>query len=179
MSDQKSENTHEFRDDAIHRVGEAMAKMRLMTGRRYIGRVALTRLGAGMELSDLDVMSLVSRLGEKQEITIGAIADNMRVDHSRASRMVADLVKRDLLRREASQQDARRTIVTLTEKGRAMIDSVHDTKRDVLTTALSGWPEDDIAAFATLFNRFTERMEEQANAFDAAQGRIGKADGQV
>ncbi|MDH6269249.1 DNA-binding MarR family transcriptional regulator [Rhizobium sp. SG_E_25_P2] len=176
MSDTEPKYSDTRKDDAIHRVGEAMAKMRLMTGRRYIGRVALARLGTGMELSDLDVMSLVSRLGVRQDITIGAIADNMRIDHSRASRMVADLVKRDLLRREASQQDARRTIVTLTDNGRAMIDSVHDTKRDVLTTALAGWPEEDIAAFAALFNRFTERMEEQANAFEAVQARNSKAD---
>lgn len=153
--------------DAVARIGAAMVQMRLMIGRRYIGRLAIARVGAGMELSDLDVLGLVNRLGRSQEITVGTIADGMRIDHSRASRIVADLVKRGWLRRDVSQEDARRTLVLLSEEGAKVISRVEEVKHEVLSTVLSDWTAEDIEAFATLYMRFTMKMNEQANAFDA------------
>ncbi|MFM2279330.1 MAG: hypothetical protein RLZZ444_1561 [Pseudomonadota bacterium] len=170
MTMENAANQNERNPD-IDRIGTAMARMRLMIGRRYIGRVAIARLDAGMELSDLDVLSLVNRLGRDREITIGTVAENMRVDHSRASRVVADLVKRGMLKREVSQEDARRTIVALTAEGRTYVDRVHDIKQDVLSTALADWPAEDIAEFARLYNRFMLSMEQQANAFDDEQSK--------
>lgn len=158
-----------LRDDDIGRIGAAMAKMRLLVGRRYIGRMAIARLGAGLELSHLDLLSIVNRLGRDREVTIGIVAEHMRIDHSRASRVVAELVKRGVLRREVSQEDARRTIVTLTEDGMAMIEQVHAIKHEVLTTALSDWTTEELAAFASLYNRFLTNMEQQAAASDASK----------
>ena len=97
--------TEDERMRQIASIGDSMAKMRLMVGRRYIGRLAVARVGAGMELSHLDTLVLVRRLSETQEVTIGAIAAQMRIDHSRASRIVAELVQRGQLHRDASQQD--------------------------------------------------------------------------
>lgn len=158
--------TEEERVRQIASIGDSMAKMRLMVGRRYIGRLAVARVGAGMELSHLDTLVLVRRLAATQEVTIGALAEQMRIDHSRASRIVAELVKRGQLRRDVSQQDARRTIVTLTETGAAILSKMHEVKRETLTQALSDWSEQDVADFARLYDRFMSRMHAQAMAFD-------------
>jgi DNA-binding MarR family transcriptional regulator len=76
-----------------------------------------------------------------------------------------------MLKREVSQEDARRTIVALTAEGRTYVDRVHDIKQDVLSTALADWPAEDIAEFARLYNRFMLSMEQQANAFDDEQSK--------
>lgn len=153
---------------AFTRIGAAMGRMRIMTGRRYIGRLAISRVGAGLELSHLDVLSMVRRLGLEQEVTVGAVAEQLRIDHSRASRIVTDLVKRGVVRRAASQEDGRRTIVTLTEDGMHLLGRVNGVKEEVLAKVLSDWSQEDMAAFATLYTRFIERLEAQAGDFDTA-----------
>lgn len=167
MDQHKDQKDQAMAGDPIVSIGDSMAKMRLLIGRRYIGRVALARIGKGMEISHLDVLGLVRRLSGKQEVTIGAVAEQMRIDHSRASRIVAELVRRGEVRREASQEDARRTIVTLTAEGRALLEQMHDVKHELLSQALADWPEEDVATFARLYDRFMRTMTEQANAFDA------------
>jgi DNA-binding MarR family transcriptional regulator len=157
----------EERAEDIRRIAGAMAKMRLLIGRRYIGRLAISRVGTGIELSHLDVLALVKRLGHEQEVTVGTIADHLRLDHSRASRIVAELVKQGVLRRQASQEDARRTIVTLTRKGADLRAQLESVKFEVLSQILSDWREDEVAAFAELYNRFTEKMQQQATTFEA------------
>ena len=160
--------TEDERMRQIASIGDSMAKMRLMVGRRYIGRLAVARVGAGMELSHLDTLVLVRRLSETQEVTIGAIAAQMRIDHSRASRIVAELVQRGQLHRDASQQDARRTIVTLTDSGSEILSKMRDVKQESLTHALSDWSEQDLDDFARLYERFMQRMHEQSMAFEDA-----------
>jgi DNA-binding MarR family transcriptional regulator len=155
------------REEDIRRIGGTMAKMRLLIGRRYIGRLAISRVGAGIELSHLDVLGLVKRLSHAQEVTVGTIADHLRIDHSRASRIVAELVKNGVLRRQASQEDARRTIVTLTRKGADIRAQLESVKFEVLSQVLSDWREDEVAAFAQLYDRFTEKLQQHAMAFEA------------
>lgn len=167
MDDRTHNLGHTDEADPIGKIGEAMARMRIMVGRRYIGRLAIARAGAGMELSHLDVLGLVNRLSKTQEVTIGMVAEQMRLDHSRASRVVTELVKRGALRREASQQDARRTIVALTDQGAGMLRQLEEVKREVLGQVLADWPQEDVDNFARLFARFTRQMGEQAAAFDA------------
>jgi DNA-binding MarR family transcriptional regulator len=154
------------REEDIRRIAGAMAKMRLLIGRRYIGRLAISRVGAGIELSHLDVLGLVKRLSHTQDVTVGSVADHLRIDHSRASRIVAELVKNGVLRRQASQEDARRTIVTLTRKGADLRAQLESVKFEVLSQVLSDWRPDEVAAFAELYNRFTEKLQQQATAFE-------------
>ena len=158
------------RDEDITRISGIMARMRLLIGRRYIGRLAISRAGAGLELSHLDILSLVRRLSRTQEVTVGALAEQMRLDHSRVSRVVADLVKRGVLRREASQEDARRTLVVLTDEGVAWLDRLNEVKHEVIGQILSDWSHEDLDRFADLYERFVEMFEQHAAANDGGAG---------
>ena len=163
------------RADDIVRIAGIMGRMRLLIGRRYIGRLAISRVGAGLELSHLDMLSLVRRLARTQEVTVGALAEHMRLDHSRVSRIVADLVRRGILRREASQEDARRTLVALTPDGIAWLDRMNEVKHEVIGQVLAGWSPEQLRAFADLYDRFVEDFERHASAYEA--GEDGKAAG--
>ena len=166
MNTMTREKTKAPGSDDIARIAGVMGRMRLLIGRRYIGRLAISRAGAGLELSHLDMLSLVRRLSKTQEVTVGALAEQMRLDHSRVSRVVAELVKRGVLRREASQEDARRTLVVLTEDGIAWLERMNEVKHEVIGQILSDWSAEDLEVFATLYDRFVDGFEKHATTLD-------------
>lgn len=142
-----------------------MARMRLLIGRRFIGRVAIRKIGAGMELSHLDVLSIIRRSRDRQEVTVGSIAEQMRIDPSRGSRIVADLVKRGILKRVVSQMDARRTVVEMTPEGEKLLAQIDEAKTETITSIVGDWPVEDRLRFAALFDRFVTGFEQRYQQF--------------
>jgi DNA-binding MarR family transcriptional regulator len=140
----------------IEQIGDAMRRMRVLTGRRIIGRQALKRMGNGLELSHLDVISVVRRA---QDVTIGMVADEMRIDPSRASRIIGELVTQGVLERRASQNDARRTIIELTNFGHTIVSVAEKTKSEILQEVIGDWPVEDTENFARLYQAFTKGLE--------------------
>ncbi|MGO6940663.1 MarR family winged helix-turn-helix transcriptional regulator [Rhizobium johnstonii] len=138
----------------VPRIGRSMARMRLMTGRRLIGRLAIQSAAPGLELSHLDVLDAVRRAQPAGEVTVGMIAEMLRIDPSRASRVVADMVGRNVLRREASQADARRIVVVMTEVGQDLLAEIVAQKLAIISEIVSDWPQEDVERFAELFERF-------------------------
>ncbi|WP_409233708.1 MarR family winged helix-turn-helix transcriptional regulator [Rhizobium sp. WCS2018Hpa-16] len=145
-------------DEVLH-ISQTMTRMRLMIGRRIIGRMAIARLAPGLELSHIDVLDVVHRAA--QPATVGAIADAMRLDPSRGSRVVAEMVGRGLLKREVSQEDARRSLVVITPLGHTILGEMRSAKVSIIREVVSDWPEQDVADFARLFDRFIGRFEQR------------------
>ncbi|PDS79535.1 MarR family winged helix-turn-helix transcriptional regulator [Rhizobium sp. L43] len=141
-------------EENVPRIGRSMGRMRLMTGRRLIGRLAIQSAAPGLELSHLDVLDAVRRAQPAGEVTVGMIAEMLRIDPSRASRVVADMVGRNVLRREASQADARRIVVVMTEVGQNLLAEIVAQKLAIISEIVSDWPEEDVERFAALFERF-------------------------
>ncbi|MBW9065724.1 winged helix-turn-helix transcriptional regulator [Rhizobium herbae] len=147
-------------DSEAHRawIGQSMGRWRVLIGRRVLARLAIDKIG--LELTHLEVLEAVRRAEPEGEVTVGAIADFLRIDPSRASRIVSDMVARGALRREASQADARRILVVMTDVGKKMTAEVQAVKRGVIESVLADWPEEDVAAFARLFDRFVTGFEQ-------------------
>ncbi|MDO9416620.1 MarR family winged helix-turn-helix transcriptional regulator [Pararhizobium sp.] len=141
-------------------ISQSMGRWRLLIGRRVISRLAIRNAAPGLEITHLDVLDAVWRAQPEGEVTVGAIAEFMRIDASRASRIVADMVARGALQREASQTDARRIIVVMTKLGNTIMQEVKAVKRGLIESILAGWPEDDVASFSVLFDRFVTSFEE-------------------
>ncbi|MGV8936143.1 MAG: MarR family winged helix-turn-helix transcriptional regulator [Allorhizobium sp.] len=147
-------------NDGIARIGGAMTRMRLLMGRRVIGRLALSNVAPDLELSHLDVLEVVRRIGQTGEATVGAIAETMRVDPSRGSRMVAELVQRGVLRRDVSQADGRRAVVELTARGRSLFEEIHAVKTGIIAKITADWEPDDVTRFGRLFETFITAFEQ-------------------
>src|SRR6218665_2561537 len=105
--------------DDIAFISDTMARMRMMIGRRMISRLALANVTPGLELSHVDVLDAIRRI--EGEATVGLIAEHMRIDPSRGSRLVAEMVASGVLRRLASQEDGRRSVIELTELGQRLL----------------------------------------------------------
>lgn len=146
-------------DDNVFRIGQVMTRMRLMTGRRLIGRLAIQNVAPGLELSHLDVLDAVRRAEGAGEVTVGTIAEILRIDPSRASRIVAEMVTRGVLRRKASQADARRIVVVLTALGQRLMSEIQAQKLSVIESIVADWSGEDVEAFSRLFDQFVSGYE--------------------
>jgi DNA-binding MarR family transcriptional regulator len=153
-------------EEDIANISKAMARMRLMIGRRILGRLALSRAAPALDLSHLDVIEAVRRISADGEVTVGAVAEMMRVDPSRSSRLIAELVQGGFLVRSISQADARRAVVELTDKARAYFRVAESLKRDVITSIISDWSAEDVNRFGLLYLRFVEAFEARIKSQD-------------
>jgi DNA-binding MarR family transcriptional regulator len=152
-------------------IGQAMTRMRFLIGRRFIGRMAVQRIGTGLELSDIDAIGVIKRIGSQQEVTVGTIAEQLRIDPSRGSRIVAELVRQGLLERAASQEDGRRSLVRVTAAGQKVLDEIEAIKREIIIEATAGWPQADVETFGRLYMRFTEGLEARFDRFERDENR--------
>lgn len=153
-------------NESIPRIGRSMTRHKLMTSRRLIGRLALQSVAPGLELTHLDVLDAVRRGQESGEVTVGMIAEMLRIDPSRASRVVAEMVARDVLRRDASQADARRIIVAMTPLGQNFMAEIRAQKLAFIQQIVQDWSEQEIDTFAELFEKFIDGYEVIFNARD-------------
>ncbi len=147
-------------EGSVTHIGQTMTRMRLMTGRRLIGRLAIQSVAPGLELSHLDVLDAVRRAQDSGEVTVGTIAEMMRIDPSRASRVVSDMVGRNILRRKASQADARRIVVVMTPLGQKLMAEIKAQKMTLVSDIVADWPQEEIDVFAELFDKFISGFEE-------------------
>ena len=85
---------------------------------------------------------------------ISEIAEAISVDQPRASRLVNEAAEQGLVTRRADDRDARRSIVELTDAGRALLESARETRRSAVTDALAGFTPEETAQFAQLLERF-------------------------
>jgi DNA-binding MarR family transcriptional regulator len=145
-------------DEVLH-ISQTMTRMRLMIGRRVIGRMAIAKLAPELELSHIDVLDIIQRA--QGDVTVGAIAEGMRIDPSRGSRVVAEMVSRGLLKRDVSQEDGRRSIIEITPLGQSILEEMRSAKIGIIADVVKDWPQEDVADFARLFDRFICRFEKR------------------
>lgn len=152
--------------DAVMRLDAVTLQWRRQMNKRALGRRAIEKLGLPIEQSHLDVLfaiaSPVYDAGADSEVMVATIAERLLIDPSRASRIVADMVNAGYACRAVSQADARRTIVELTEKGRAVTEAVRSYKWLMMADYFSGWSESDIAVFVPLLERYTDWFRDVA-----------------
>lgn len=143
--------------------GEMFRMMRSMVKGELPAQL-MAELGSGLELAQFQALTAITRIqggigrSEQQEATIGLVAEEMNVDPSRASRIVADLIAAGHVRRDVSQSDGRKAVLTLTETATAMFAAFRDLKWAKFMQVFADWSEDEILAFSSLFLRYNEGM---------------------
>lgn len=161
---------------AMARIDAVLQRWRRRAARRELGQIALADLGIDLDLPALDVLFAIegaeSEFGEAAagETTVGAVAERLSIDPSRASRIVAEMVERGYARRGVSQADARRAVVTLTRQGGAAVEAVKEYKALLMGDFLSEWSEEELAAFLPLLDRFSAWSDDigtRRDKFDA------------
>ena len=82
----------------------------------------------------------------------------MNIDPSRASRVASDLIAKGLVRREAAQDDGRKSILVLTDAAVALFRSYKELKWAKVIEVYRDWNAEDIATFSRLLGRYVGDM---------------------
>jgi DNA-binding MarR family transcriptional regulator len=138
---------------------------------RLFSKIDLPPLAAGrtphaVELSRILIVQAVEALQGRaeQDITVGRIAQQLAVEPSTASRLVADAIGEGYLLRAVSPEDKRRAQLELSERGRALAQDVRAYQVDVFHQVTATWTDDERTTFARLFLQFTEAVAEAVYA---------------
>lgn len=153
-------------DDAIESalaIDAVLQRWRRRYLKRELGTAAIRDLGLSdmIDLAHLDVLiaiwAPVNEFGEEDggETMVATIAARLMIDPSRASRLVTEMIARGLVMRQASQQDARRSVVSLTPLGQTIVQAARRYKYLVMGDFLSGWSKEDRERFLPLLTAFS------------------------
>ena len=161
-------------EDDLDRISQAIGRMRVMIGRRVLGRLALANVAPTLDLSDLDVLGSVPgkvlRSGETEgapAASVGGIARRLRIDPSRASRLVAALVDAGYLQREVAQEDGRRAVLRRSDSGDRIFAEIQRVKHDSIRQITSSWSAGEVAGFARALDLFTREWDAITGTADA------------
>jgi DNA-binding MarR family transcriptional regulator len=133
---------------------------RLVMKGEVLGKL-IEELGLELDLSHFYAMTAILRLQhgfgrEAAQVTVGLLAEEMDIDPSRASRIASDLIGRGFVRREAAQDDGRKSILVLTDAAWKVLGQVSDQKWSKMGAIFEGWSEDEITTFSRLFLRYID-----------------------
>lgn len=127
-------------DPALDQIGPALSRLRRRTP------------ASGKDLSRNLVLNVIA--DAPGETTVGGLAAEMGVTQPVASRTVAACMDDGLLRRAASQSDGRRTVLELTEHGRAERDRFAAEQRKAFQEITVAWSPEERVQFARLLVRY-------------------------
>ena len=92
---------------------------------------------------------LLVRVSESAPVRLSEIADSVELDLSTLSRQVRHLVEAGLLAKVPDPADGRASLLSLTERGGAVLEAVSEARRRVLAEAIADWTDDERNALAS------------------------------
>jgi DNA-binding MarR family transcriptional regulator len=138
----------------VHDIERAL--FRIFRGSQGTRLHRLASRAAGVELDRAGFGALVA-LGD-EHMRLSDLATRQGLDISTVSRRVAQLEAGGLVERTADPADRRASVVSLTERGREVVASISELRRELLESVVADWPERDRREFARLLGRFAEDM---------------------
>ena len=99
---------------------------------------------------------LLMVLADHGPSSVSELATAIGVDQPRASRLVQAAVDTGQVRRDVDPNDARRSILVITDAGRAALSALLDHRRTAVERALADFTPAEREQFAELFTRFAK-----------------------
>lgn len=93
-------------------------------------------------------------------VTVADVAREMTLEHSTASRLLAEAERDGLLRKTRGPTDARTRAIVLTTKGEQVAHTARLLRIELLRLLLADWNENDVTAFDRLLHRFSTSLGE-------------------
>lgn len=87
------------------------------------------------------------------------VATRFNVSKPAVSKSISRMVKNGLLEVSSSQQDGRKSVLNVTEKGIKVLDNVVDIFRRIDEMTFEGFSEKELEQFAQYLNRVNENLE--------------------
>jgi DNA-binding MarR family transcriptional regulator len=136
--------------DPLKELHEALLQIVGVLNRPQGDNAILSRAGVSL---DTALFPLLVRVSMQRNLTIGELADQVGRDYSTVSRQVTRLQELGLVRSEPSETDRRRRLLGVTAAGRSTVRKIDRARKSVMSEALDGWSEAEIAELARLTTR--------------------------
>lgn len=114
---------------------------------------------AGVAL-DRALFPILVRLARSGPLSVAGLAAQVGRDHTTISRQLAKLESLGLVQRPAAGADRRVRTAGLTVAGEDVVQAITAARRRLLSKALAGWSEADLASLAALNRRFVDALTE-------------------
>lgn len=134
------------RDD----INDAITVVARFANSRRLAVVHSARSGIDLPLS---AVALLRQLEPGEPLRLSDLSRRLQVALPPLSRQVRTLVEGDLITRAPDGDDARASLLAITELGREALARFAGANRALLDKALSGWSDSDLAALATQMQR--------------------------
>ena len=109
------------------------------------------------------------RVSEFAPARLSDVAESVGLDLSTVSRQVRDLVVAGLITKMPDPADGRAALLSLTDRGAAVIDAVSGSRRRALSEAIGDWSDDERNALASGLLRLGTGLQERIDASEAAR----------
>lgn len=147
---------------ALLEVDQSLLAWRRALVKGELVAAVLAQLGSDVEVAEFAALAAVTRITHglgrpgPVEATVGALAQEMGIHPSRASRLAAQLTARGHLRREVAQEDARRAVLVPTQKALELMSAFRERKWERYDRIFAGWSDEDLVTFAGLLDRYLD-----------------------
>ena len=133
---------------------------RFLAASRALVAVSAESLDELPESLDLTHFRALAVIGSRNGMSLGEVAEAMRVHPSRASRISDRLVRRRLVQRRIAPDDRRQIVLTATPQGAETLARAWDRRRQAIRRVLARMPGSSREAAATSLAAFAEAAEE-------------------
>ncbi|MBI0300678.1 MarR family transcriptional regulator [Streptomyces sp. PRKS01-29] len=123
----------------------------------FARRAEQTRLGGvGQARNSMDRAAylLLNRLDQEGPMGVKALAGSMGIDSSTVTRQVAPLVDSGMVKRTSHPEDGRAVVLQLSPRGKARLEEVRSSRRDLMARVTGDWTAEERDAFCDLLTRF-------------------------
>ncbi|MFH8365926.1 MarR family winged helix-turn-helix transcriptional regulator [Streptomyces sp. NPDC018031] len=137
----------------------------------FARRAEQTRLGGiGSARNSMDRAAylLLNRLDQEGPMGVKALAAGMGIDSSTVTRQVAPLVDSGMVKRTSHPEDGRAVVLQLSPRGKARLEEVRSSRRDLMALVTEEWTSDERDVFCELLTRFNTALSAVHSALPQA-----------
>lgn len=147
-------------DSNIELINNSLMRMRRYMTKPPGGEWRVPGSDATFEFAKIAACEAVYHLSKEGLVSVGAIANELTLEHSTASRLLADCEADGLIKRARDAVDRRKVNIALTEWGSHVAETAVLMHSELLQRLLAEWKPADVAKFAVLLDRFSTSVGE-------------------
>lgn len=146
-------------DTLIDQLDRSIRRLRRVMLRPIAGQVPVPSLGRQLDVAKIFACDAVAELRAVQDtVSVKDVATLLDLEHSTVSRLLTEVEAEGLLVRAPDEGDRRRTTVSLTDLGRAVVTDATAMTRFTTRLLLAEWDRDDVEDLQRLLAQFADTV---------------------
>jgi DNA-binding MarR family transcriptional regulator len=146
--------------DEIAGAGPALFGLVRFWSRRWVTGAIDNLPQERARVQDVLVLESIDAVSSRGEVSVSDVAQELGIDHSGASRMVAEAAAHGLIVRSVSAGDARKATLSVTETGADLLTEAHAWQQETFERLVSRWSVEDATKLATYLRRLAGEVRE-------------------